>query len=145
MPFSHSISLQHSLSFLLSLSVLGEEFSTNLFTLIPKTTTTIRWNGKYQSIRAVYESFSEIITALEATANDYNNFDKESRQQAKSISTNMLTFNFITYLVFMKNLMSMTNSITTQLQAEQLDLITAGELLGQTIKLLEIESSNEIN
>jgi hypothetical protein len=57
----------------------------------------------------------------------------------------MLTFNFITYSVFIKNLMSTTNSITTQLQAEQLGLITAGELLGQTIKLLETERSNEIN
>jgi hypothetical protein len=43
----------------------------------------------------------------------------------------------------MKNLMAMTNSITTQFQAEKLDLLTAGELLTETVQLLESERSND--
>ncbi|CAF4097276.1 unnamed protein product [Rotaria sordida] len=127
------------------LSVLDDTTSSNLFALTPKTTISIRWNAKYQSIRSIYESIDEILEALNMITDDHITFDQESRQQANSIIINIKTFNFFTYLVFMKNLMCMTNSITTQLQAEKLDLITAGELLTQTIKLLETERSNEIN
>jgi hypothetical protein len=127
------------------MSVLDESLSSNLFTLTLKTTSSIRWNAKYQSIRAVYESFGEIIQSLDEIAVDFNHFDLDCRQQAQSISTNMVTFNFITYLVFMKNLMAMTNGVTTQFQAERLDLLTAGDLLARTIKLLETERSNETN
>ena len=73
------------------------------------------------------------------------NFDLETRQHSNSISKNTRTFNFFTYLIFMENLISMTNSITTQFQAEKLDLISAAELLTQTPKLLETERSNENN
>ena len=41
--------------------------------------------------------------------------------------------------------MAMTNSITTQFQAEQLDLIAAREILIETVRLLETERSNEFN
>src|SRR5690349_1060461 len=71
------------------LSVLDDTTLSNLFALTPKTTTSIRWNAKYQSIRSIFESIDEILQAL--------------------------------------------------------DMITAGELLIQTIKLLETERSNEIN
>ncbi len=125
--------------------MLDEKLSTNLFSLTPKTTSTIRWNAKYQSIRSVYESVSEVVQSLDLIVEDHINFDQESRQEANSISTNMKTFNFLTYLVFMKNLMAMTNRITTEFQAEKLDLLSAAELLAQTIKLLEIERSNEVN
>jgi hypothetical protein len=141
----HHFLFQHLLFFLCRLAVLDEKYSSNLFTLIPKTTSTTRWNAKYQSMRAVYESFDEIVEALHTTIDDHINFDKESRQQANSISTNITTFNFIVYLVFMKNLMAMTNSITTEFQAEKLDLLTAGEMLTETVKLLEAERSNESN
>ncbi|CAF4027517.1 unnamed protein product [Adineta steineri] len=127
------------------LSVLDDTTSSNLFSLIPKTTTSIRWNAKYASIRSVYESIDEILRALDMITEDKLNFDLETRQQSNSINKNIRTFNFFTYLIFMKNLMSMTNSITTQFQAEKLDLISAAELLAQTVKLLETERSNEIN
>ncbi|CAF4066398.1 unnamed protein product, partial [Rotaria sordida] len=127
------------------LSVLDDTTSSNLFALTPKTTISIRWNAKYQSIRSIYESIDEILEALDMITDDHIAFDQESRQQANSIITNNKTFNFFTYLVFMKNLMCMTNSIATQLQAEKLDLITAAEFSTQTIKLLETERSNEIN
>ncbi len=116
-----------------------------MFSLIPKTTTSIRWNAKYQSIRSVYDSIDEILQALNMITEDKINFDLETRQQSNSISKNIRTFNFFTYLIFMKNLMSMTNSITTQFQAEKLDLISAAELLTQTVKLLETERSNDTN
>ncbi len=107
----------------------GDKLDENLFTLTPKTASTIRWDAKYQSIRAIYESLDKIIRAFDTIADDNINFDKDSRQQARSISNNIGTFNFITFLVFMKNLMAMTNSVTTQFQAEKLDLMAAGELI----------------
>ena len=122
--------------------MLDDTTSSNLFALTPKTTTSIRWNAKYQSI---YDSMDEMLQALDIIIDDHLNFDSESRQQANSLSTSIKTLNFFTYLIFMKNLMSMTNSITTQFQAEKLDLLTASELLNQTVKLLENERSNEIN
>ncbi|CAF2106950.1 unnamed protein product, partial [Rotaria magnacalcarata] len=127
------------------LAVLDEKISSNLFALTPKPTSIIRWNAKYQSIRAVYESYDEPIKSCGTIVDDRIHFDKESRQGAHSIYTNLTTFNFITYLVFMKNLMAMTNSITTQFQAEQLDLIAAREILIETVRLLETERSNEFN
>ena len=127
------------------LSVLDDTTSSNLFSLIPKTTTSIRWNAKYQSIRSVYDSIDEILRAVNIITEDKINFDLETRQQSNSIGKNIRTFNFFTYLIFMKNLMAMTNSITTQFQAEKLDLISAAELLTQTVKLLETERSNENN
>lgn len=127
------------------MSLLDEKLSLNPFTLALKTTSTIRWDAKYQSIKVVYESFDEIIQALDETSTDHIRYDQETRQQARSITNNMITFNFIVYLIFMKNLMAMTNSITTQFQDEKLDLITAGELLANTISLLETERSNESN
>ncbi|CAM4949812.1 unnamed protein product [Rotaria socialis] len=127
------------------LAVLDEKISSNLFALTPKPISIIRWNAKYQSIRAVYESYDELIKSFGTIVDDRIHFDKESRQGAHSINTNLTTFNFITYLVFMKNLMAMTNSITTQFQAEQLDLIAAREILIETVRLLETERSNEFN
>ncbi|CAF3208174.1 unnamed protein product [Rotaria sp. Silwood2] len=127
------------------LSVLDDTTSSNIFALTPKTTTSIRLNTKFQSIRSIYESIEEILQALDMITDDHINFDQEYRRQANSISTSIKAFNLFTYLIFMKNLMSMTNSITTKFQAEKLDLITAGELLTQTTKLLETERSNEIN
>lgn len=47
--------------FTLRMNVLSEKYSTNLFSLTPKTTATTRWNAKYQSMRAMYESFDEVI------------------------------------------------------------------------------------
>ena len=125
--------------------MLNDTTSSNLFALTPKTTTSIRWNAKYQSIRSIYDSMDEMLQALDIIIDDHLNFDSESRKQANSLSTSIKTLNFFTYLVFMKNLMSITNSITTQFQAEKLDLLTASELLNQTVKLLENERSNEIN
>ena len=127
------------------MKVLDEKYSANLFSLTPKTTATTRWNARYLSMKAMYESFDEVIQALDTTANDQTNFDQESRQQAKSTTSNVLTLNFITYLVSMKNLMAMTNSITIHFQAKKIDLLAAGELLSETIQLLEFERSNEVN
>ncbi|CAF1161390.1 unnamed protein product, partial [Rotaria magnacalcarata] len=112
------------------LAVLDEKISSNLFALTPKPTSIIRWNAKYQSIRAVYESYDELIKSCGTIVDDRIHFDKESRQGAHSINTNLTTFNFITYLVFMKNLMAMTNT---------------REILIETVRLLETERSNEFN
>jgi len=103
---------------LFRLAVLGDKYSSNVFALTPKTTSTTRWNAKYQSMRAIYESLDEVVQALNTITNDDASFDSESRQEARSINTSITTFNFMTYLVFMKNLMAMTNSITIQFQAE---------------------------
>ncbi|CAF1229299.1 unnamed protein product, partial [Didymodactylos carnosus] len=52
------------------LAILNDKYSSNLFTLIPKTTSTIRWGGKYQALKAVYESFREIVEALDEITDD---------------------------------------------------------------------------
>ncbi|CAF4693214.1 unnamed protein product, partial [Didymodactylos carnosus] len=66
------------------LAILNDKYSSNLFTLIPKTTSTIRWGGKYQALKAVYESFREIVEALDEITDDSENFDKDTRNEANS-------------------------------------------------------------
>ena len=63
---------------------------------------------------------NELLRALDIIIDDYLNFDSESQHQANSLSTSITTLNFFAYVVFMKNLMSMTNSIAIQFQAEKI-------------------------
>ena len=88
--------------------MLNEKYLSNPSALIPKTTSTTRWNAKYESFKAIHESYAEILQSLDHITNDNEQFDNETRKESRSIIKNIKSFNFITYLIFMKNLMSTT-------------------------------------
>ncbi len=125
--------------------MLKEKYASNPFALIPKTTSTTRWNSKYESFKAIYESYGEILQALDHITNDDEHFDCDTRTESRSITKNMKSFNFITYSVFVKNLMSTTNALTCAFQEEKLDLVTATETLQKTIILLQSERNDDDN
>ena len=119
--------------------MLNEKYLSIPFALIPKTTSTTRWNAKYESFKAIHESYAEILQSLDHITNDNEQFDNETRKESRSIIKNIKSFNFTTYLIFMKNLMSTTNALTCEFQHEKLGLITAAETLQKTITLLQSE------
>ncbi|CAF1556600.1 unnamed protein product, partial [Didymodactylos carnosus] len=70
-------------------------------------------------------------------------FDQETHKEGISIVKDMKTFNFICYLIFMKNAVSMTNALTTEFQRTELDMITAAEILSGTINVLQCERDDD--
>ncbi|CAF1459152.1 unnamed protein product, partial [Didymodactylos carnosus] len=52
------------------LSLLNEKYNSNIFTLIPKTTSTPRWSATFESLKAVYKSYVEILLALNDIVDD---------------------------------------------------------------------------
>ena len=108
-------------------------------------TSTTRWNAKYESFKAIHKSYAEILQSFDHITNDNEQFDNETRKGSRSIIKNIKSFNFITYLIFMKNLMSTTNALTYEFQHEKLDLITAAETLQKTITLLQSERNDDDN
>ncbi|CAF1212614.1 unnamed protein product [Didymodactylos carnosus] len=120
------------------LSLLNEKYKSNIFALIPKTTSTPRWSATFKSLKAVYESYVEILAALSDIVDDDGSyFDKESRSEADILLDNIKKFEFLSNLIFMKNVMANTNSLTTILQKQELDLITASEIMSVTVSLLK--------
>ncbi|CAF4529508.1 unnamed protein product, partial [Rotaria sp. Silwood2] len=126
-------------------NILNEKYTSNPFALTPKTTSTTRWNAKYESFKAIYESYDEILEALLYITNGTEQFDSDTRRESWSITKSMKTFNFITYFIFMKNLMATTNALTCEFQKEKLDLATAAETLEKTIQLLDLERNDDDN
>ncbi|CAF1401603.1 unnamed protein product [Didymodactylos carnosus] len=74
-----------------------------------------------------------------------NNVDAETRQEAKSILKNMQCYSFILYLIFMKNVLAMTNALTCELQTESLNIISSIEVIDKTCSLLTTERNSDRN
>ncbi|CAF1432963.1 unnamed protein product [Didymodactylos carnosus] len=125
------------------MKVLNINYLCNAFSLIPKSTATIRWNCKYESLKAVFESFDQTLLSLKEI--EKNNVDAETRQEAKSILKNMQCYSFILYLIFMKNVLAMTNALTCELQTESLNIISSIEVIDKTCSLLTTERNSDRN
>ncbi|CAF1145465.1 unnamed protein product [Didymodactylos carnosus] len=117
--------------------------SSKCFTKQLKSTSTTRWNAKYESVRVVLESFNEIVEALNEIGEAKDDFDNDSRKEAKSIANNIQTDSFIVYLIFMKNLLAATNALNSELQKDDLNIITAIEILAKTVDMLTKDRNND--
>ncbi len=107
--------------------------SMNDDTLSLKMATDTRWSSYYNSIIAIYESFTEIIEVLDELCDDD---DKTTKFEANAIRDKFVTYEYYCILLFIKRLMSMTNALTTTLQDENLDILLALDTLTKTICLL---------
>ncbi|CAF4322626.1 unnamed protein product [Rotaria sp. Silwood2] len=116
-------------------SVLRDIYSTSMNedALSVKQSTDTRWSSHYNSIIAIYESFTEIIHVLDELCNDN---DKMTKLEARAIREKLVSYEFYCILLFIKHLMSITNALTTTLQDENLDILLAIDTLTKTICLL---------
>ncbi|CAF2147626.1 unnamed protein product [Rotaria magnacalcarata] len=90
-------------------------------------------NIQYSSVVAIHESFNEIVDTLDELCNDN---DKTTKLEANSIREKIVSYEYYCLLLFVKHLMSMTNALTTTLQDEDLDVLSAIDSLTKTICLL---------
>ena len=63
-----------------------------------------RWTSRAESINAVVNSLETLIDFMEEIVSKHSNFDKKTKDSAFSILKNMLSFDFIVSLFFMKNI-----------------------------------------
>lgn len=63
--------------------------------------------------------------------------DTKSQYEAKSLLNKLLSFEFVVLLIFTRQVMASTNAATTQLQQEDLDILSAIEMLSSLLVLLQ--------
>jgi hypothetical protein len=63
------------------------------------------WTARAKSIKAVWGSLEAIIKSLDEICYDNENFDKGTRSKALGLQKQLLSFDFIISIVFMKNMM----------------------------------------
>ncbi|CAF3731666.1 unnamed protein product [Rotaria sp. Silwood1] len=116
-------------------SVLCDIYSTSMNedVLSVKKSTDTRWSSHYNSIIAIYESFTGIIHVLDELCNDN---DKITKLEARVIYEKLVSYEFYCILLFIKHLISITNALTITLQDENLDILLAIDTLTKTICLL---------
>ncbi|CAI6371974.1 unnamed protein product [Macrosiphum euphorbiae] len=96
-----------------------------------------RWTARAESIKAVWVSFEAICNTLQSMCSHIEIFDRNTRTKALGILKKMHSFDFIVFLIFMKNIMYKLKSLTETLEKKSLCAIDAAVLIEATIKILE--------
>ena len=98
-----------------------------------------RWTCRIDSLRAIRKCFSAVIDALTSVA-EHN--DRERSIEAAGLLSRVQTLDFVSSLVIFENLLSITKGLSDQLQAQDLDLVGALDLLQVTVdQLVEARES----
>lgn len=92
-----------------------------------------RWSCRTDALKAVYLNFSEIIETLEHI---YEN-DIVSGGEAKSLMNNILNFEFIFCLLFLKNIFEQTHILSKYLQSPSINFSTAKNMCNSTLDILK--------
>ena len=92
-----------------------------------------RWTCRIDSLRAIRKCFSAVIDALTSVAE--HNDRERSIEAAAGLLSRVQTLDFVSSLVF-ENLLSITKGLSDQLQAQDLDLVGALDLLQVTVDQL---------
>ena len=94
-----------------------------------------RWTARAESIQAVWVSFEIIIESLQ----DVKETSTEPRiaADADALMRKILRFDFIAFLMFMKNIMWKTKILTEHLQEEKLNIIDALTAIKGSINSLQ--------
>ena len=95
-------------------------------TLSLKKTTDTRWGSHYNSIIAIYRSYDETIRIFDKL---YDDNDKLTEVEANAIRDKLVSYEYFCILLFMKDLMSMTNVLITTLQGEDPNILLAIDTL----------------
>ena len=93
-----------------------------------------RWYARYEELNTVYLSFHELIQCLTELELDD---DTETRYKAKTLLNKIISFEFVLLLMFMRQVMGVTNATTTQLQQEDLDILSTIDMLSLLLALLQ--------
>mgnify|MGYP000574945736 CR=1 FL=1 len=86
-------------------------------------------------MHAVDVSFEEIIESLTHISEQLK--DKETVHQAICLKRKLLSFEVLLLLFFMVNITRVTHALTAHLQGEELDIITAIDVMSNTMNLLQ--------
>ena len=93
-----------------------------------------RWYARYESLNAVHLSFHELVQSLMELEHDG---DTKSQYEAKGLLNKILSFEFVVLLLFTRQVMASTNATTTQLQQEDLDILSAIDMLSSLLQMLK--------
>ncbi|KAL4112339.1 hypothetical protein QTP88_016148 [Uroleucon formosanum] len=66
-----------------------------------------QWTARAESVKAVWGSLEAIIKSLDEICTDNGHFDKFTRSKALGLQKQLLSFDFIVSIVFMKNIITM--------------------------------------
>ncbi|CAF4492808.1 unnamed protein product [Rotaria sp. Silwood2] len=116
-------------------SLLCESLSKTEFGLLVKDLSRTRWSDRYEAIRAVFTSYQQIINTLQKISE--TDSEKTTKQTAENLLNKLCSFSFYIVLIFLKNLMAMTNALVVHLQKIELDVLTAIDTIQDTINVLE--------
>jgi len=95
-----------------------------------------RWTAHAESVKAVWTSFEIIIETLQEISSS-NVYDRNTKSQSLVLFKKITTFDFIVSIMFMKNVLYKLKALTEKLEAKELNIINASNLIEGTIKSLE--------
>ena len=93
-----------------------------------------RWACRIDAILAVYENYSAILTALDEIEDNSSNGRVSS--EACGLRYQMLKFEYLICLVVLKDLLSKSQTISSYLQREDIDIVSALQVVDSTVKTL---------
>ena len=94
-----------------------------------------RWACRIDAILAVYENYSAILLALDEIQDNSSNGRVSS--EACGLRHQMLKFEFFICLVVLKDLLSKCQTISSYLQREDIDIVSALQVVDSTVKTLQ--------
>jgi len=107
------------------LEEVAKEVNTKLVTL--KSLSTTRWACRYEAVAAIKLNYTALVKALENIYEDTKL--PEIRAKSKGIITQIKSFNFIFYLNMMYPILKLIAKVSANLQAKQLNLLSAISLI----------------
>ena len=94
-----------------------------------------RWYARYEAVNAVYSSFHELVQCL--TDLEQQDEDASTRYESASLLNKLISFEFVVLLIFLQQAMAVTNATITQLQQEELDVLSAIDMLFSLLVVLQ--------
>lgn len=95
-----------------------------------------RWTARAETVKAVWTSFEVILETLQEISSS-NLYDRNTKSQSLALFKKITTFDFIVSIMFMKNVLYKLKALTEKLEAKELNIIDASNLIEGTIKSLE--------
>ena len=93
-----------------------------------------RWACRIDAILAVYENYSAILAALDEIQDNSSNSRVSS--EACGLRHQMLKFEFLICLLVLKDVLSKCQTISNYLQREDIDIVSALQVVDSSVKLL---------
>lgn len=95
-----------------------------------------RWTSHDRVIVVVYEKYAALLKSLNSIASA-NDSDGDTSSTAKSLILRISSFNFVSTMVFIRHIFSITTPVSNYLQSKSIDFIQAIKLVDIAKKRLE--------